>query len=231
MRYMLLIYDDESTASGDERGARCRPTWETVVQPTTASIKGSRREARRARRCSRRAPRRPCATTAASRSSPTARSPETPEQLGGYYLLDVANLDEAIAWAHKCPARGTARSSCARSWSSSRADRARPRSSGGRRGRPHLPRRVRPRGRDPRPRRSAATSTAPRRPCRTPTPSRWTAGRATASRPTGGWILTTAKRRAIDRLRREAALREQAGAARARARGGGARRARRGRRR
>ena len=28
---------------------------------------------------------------------------ETKEQLGGYYLLDVPNLDEAIKWAHKCP--------------------------------------------------------------------------------------------------------------------------------
>jgi hypothetical protein len=28
---------------------------------------------------------------------------ETKEQLGGYYLLDVADLDEAIKWAHKCP--------------------------------------------------------------------------------------------------------------------------------
>jgi hypothetical protein len=29
---------------------------------------------------------------------------ETKEQLGGYYMLDVADLDEAIKWAHKCPA-------------------------------------------------------------------------------------------------------------------------------
>ena len=28
---------------------------------------------------------------------------ETREQLGGYYLLNVADLDEAIAWAKKCP--------------------------------------------------------------------------------------------------------------------------------
>ncbi|QJR13709.1 YciI family protein [Usitatibacter palustris] len=29
---------------------------------------------------------------------------ETKEQLGGYYLIDVANLDEAVKWAGKCPA-------------------------------------------------------------------------------------------------------------------------------
>lgn len=29
---------------------------------------------------------------------------ETKEQLGGYYLLACANLDEALAWAGRCPA-------------------------------------------------------------------------------------------------------------------------------
>jgi hypothetical protein len=28
---------------------------------------------------------------------------ETKEQLGGYYLIDVPNLDEALKWAAKCP--------------------------------------------------------------------------------------------------------------------------------
>jgi hypothetical protein len=28
---------------------------------------------------------------------------ETKEQLGGYYLIDVKDLDEAIVWAAKCP--------------------------------------------------------------------------------------------------------------------------------
>ena len=28
---------------------------------------------------------------------------ETKEQMGGYYLIDVANLDEAVAWAQKIP--------------------------------------------------------------------------------------------------------------------------------
>jgi hypothetical protein len=29
---------------------------------------------------------------------------ETAEQLGGYYLIEAADLDEAIEWAKKCPA-------------------------------------------------------------------------------------------------------------------------------
>ena len=28
---------------------------------------------------------------------------ETKEQLGGYYLIDCADLDEAIKWAGRCP--------------------------------------------------------------------------------------------------------------------------------
>ena len=28
---------------------------------------------------------------------------ETKEQLGGYYVIDVANLDEAVEWAARCP--------------------------------------------------------------------------------------------------------------------------------
>jgi hypothetical protein len=29
---------------------------------------------------------------------------ETREQLGGYYIIDVADMDEAIKWASRCPA-------------------------------------------------------------------------------------------------------------------------------
>jgi hypothetical protein len=32
---------------------------------------------------------------------------ETKEQLGGYYLIDVPNLDEAVKWAAKCPGAKT----------------------------------------------------------------------------------------------------------------------------
>ena len=28
---------------------------------------------------------------------------DTKEQLGGYYLIDVADLDAALAWAARCP--------------------------------------------------------------------------------------------------------------------------------
>ena len=32
---------------------------------------------------------------------------ETKEQLGGYYLVDVPNLDEAVKWGSKCPGAKT----------------------------------------------------------------------------------------------------------------------------
>jgi hypothetical protein len=31
---------------------------------------------------------------------------ETKEQLGGYYLIDVPDLDAAISWAARCPGAG-----------------------------------------------------------------------------------------------------------------------------
>lgn len=31
---------------------------------------------------------------------------ETKEQLGGYYIVDVPDLDAALAWAAKCPGAG-----------------------------------------------------------------------------------------------------------------------------
>ena len=51
---------------------------------------------------------------------------------------------------------------------------------------------------------SSATSSSPRTRCRTPSRSRSSAGNATASlRNPGAWIVTTARNRAIDRIRRE----------------------------
>jgi hypothetical protein len=32
---------------------------------------------------------------------------ETKEQLGGYYLIDVADLDAALGWAARCPGAST----------------------------------------------------------------------------------------------------------------------------
>ena len=43
---------------------------------------------------------------------------ETKEQVGGFYLLECGDLDEALEWAKKTPVRRAARSRSARSWTS-----------------------------------------------------------------------------------------------------------------
>ena len=39
---------------------------------------------------------------------------ETQEQLGGYYLVEAEDLDEAIGWPRRIPRRRTAPSKCGR---------------------------------------------------------------------------------------------------------------------
>ena len=40
---------------------------------------------------------------------------DSKEQLGGYFVIEAPDLDAAISWAARCPARLTAWSRCARS--------------------------------------------------------------------------------------------------------------------
>ncbi len=100
MQYMLLIYDDEDTLAAmgpEESGPFMKAYFDysdevakagafqhgDALQPTST------------------------ATTVRVRDGSTVTTDgpfaETKEQLGGYYLIDVENLDEAIAWAAKIP--------------------------------------------------------------------------------------------------------------------------------
>jgi hypothetical protein len=100
MQYMILIYEDEKqwvnlpeaemnkvfaaymqyskdlAAAGVLRGGAA---LQPVATATTVRVRGGK---------------------PATTDGPFA---ETKEQLGGYYIIDVANLDEAIKWAGKCP--------------------------------------------------------------------------------------------------------------------------------
>ncbi len=100
MQFMLLIHGDESRMNAletDDTGMS--PDYHAFNQ---ALIKaGAMRGGERLRPTS-------AATTVRVRdkkavvlAGPYA---ETQEQLGGYYLIDVPSLDEAIDWASKCPA-------------------------------------------------------------------------------------------------------------------------------
>jgi hypothetical protein len=101
MRYLLLIYTDESTyaaMSEAEAEAGMAQWWEydSAIKESGASSAGEALQPTTTATTVRDDGGKPIVT-----DGPFA---ETKEQLGGYYLLDVENLDAAIEWAHKCPA-------------------------------------------------------------------------------------------------------------------------------
>ena len=99
MQYMLLIYEDEKVYGPDKNG----PAIQEIVAKHIAFNKelGSARVGGAGLK----------ATTAATtvRTSKGVKTvhdgpfAETKEQLGGYYLIDVPDLDAAIAVAKKLP--------------------------------------------------------------------------------------------------------------------------------
>jgi len=100
MRYLLLIYDNEQT-------------WANMTPDETKAIMsdyfGYSEEAFGAGVAKAGDALQPTssATTVRVRDGHTVATDgpfaETKEQLGGYYLIDVPDLDEAIAWAAKIP--------------------------------------------------------------------------------------------------------------------------------
>jgi hypothetical protein len=100
MKYLLLIYSDEkadANMSKEEMDA-----WMGEYNAyTEAMLKAGVSQAGDALQ--------PTATATTVRvkdgKKVTTHGPfaETKEQLGGYYLLNCNNLDEAIDWAAKCP--------------------------------------------------------------------------------------------------------------------------------
>jgi hypothetical protein len=100
MRYLLSIYGDESGWNDvtPEQGAEIMAAYEAFG-----------REAREAGSFLSGEGLQPTATATTVRVRDGERLltdgpfAETREQLGGYYLLECANLDEAIGWAAKIP--------------------------------------------------------------------------------------------------------------------------------
>jgi hypothetical protein len=100
MRYMLLIYDNEAGfATAPEK--QIAEVMEEYGRFTSA-LKGSG-----AYVSSGRLRHTPSATSVRVRGGQTILTDgpfaETKEQLGGYYLIDVKDLDEALQWAAKVP--------------------------------------------------------------------------------------------------------------------------------
>jgi hypothetical protein len=95
MRYLLLIYADEATADDSPETMQ---KWFQYTEELQAAGVMQGGEALQ-----------PVATATAVRSANgntvTTDGPfaETKEQLGGFYLVDCRDLDEAIGWAAKMP--------------------------------------------------------------------------------------------------------------------------------
>ena len=100
MKYLLLIYGDEKAGanlSKEEMDAMMGEyyAYTEAMQKAGVSLSGDALQ--------------PTATATTVRvkdgKKVTTHGPfaETKEQLGGYYLLNCDNLDEAIDWAAKCP--------------------------------------------------------------------------------------------------------------------------------
>ena len=100
MQYAILIYSDEkadANATKEELDAWMGEYWAyTEAMRTSGAYKGG--EALHPTSA---------ATTVRVKDGKTITThgpfAETKEQLGGFYLIDCQNLDEAIGWAAKCP--------------------------------------------------------------------------------------------------------------------------------
>jgi hypothetical protein len=103
MQYLLMIYGDEAAMlkRTEEGGGEIMPAYAAYTEAMSKAgiLRGGNRL-------------RPAATASTVRTTngktqvldgPYA---ETKEQLGGYYLIDVADLDTALSWAAKCPGAG-----------------------------------------------------------------------------------------------------------------------------
>ena len=101
MEYMLLIYQDESSQPTMDEGER-QKLFSAYAEYTQALEQAGVLRGGQALQ--------PIATATTVRvrngSTQTSDGPfaETKEQLGGYYLIDCANLDQAIHWAARLPA-------------------------------------------------------------------------------------------------------------------------------
>ena len=101
MRYMLLIYGDETEWQGEAGPEAFKPWMEYSQAATEAGVMEAGAGLLPT----------PTATTVRVRNGQTLSTDgpfaETKEQLGGFYILDCEDLDDALSWAAKIPSVGT----------------------------------------------------------------------------------------------------------------------------
>ncbi len=95
MKYMLLIYDNEAERGEDANSLEPWIKYTAAMQQAGCYLAGAGLLPTET------------ATTVRVRGGETLTSDgpfaETKEQLGGYYLVDCDNLDQALEWAAKIP--------------------------------------------------------------------------------------------------------------------------------
>jgi hypothetical protein len=101
MQYMILIYDDEKAWASMSEEEMNKGFAEYMTYSKEMALAGVMKGGASLHPTM-------TATTVRIKNGKTTTTDgpfaETKEQLGGYYLIDVPNLDEAIKWAAKCPA-------------------------------------------------------------------------------------------------------------------------------
>lgn len=101
MQYLLTIYLDESTwermtPEQQQQGAAAYMAYTEALKAAKVHVNSNRL--------------RPSATATTLRTTNGKTQvldgpfPESKEQLAGYYLIDVPDLDAAMSWAGRCPA-------------------------------------------------------------------------------------------------------------------------------
>jgi hypothetical protein len=104
MQYLILIYEDEKGFAGLSEEEMGKVFGEYMAYSKEMALAGVMKAG---------ASLQPTATATTIRvkngKTTTTDGPfaETKEQLGGYYVIDVKNLDEALKWAAKCPGAKT----------------------------------------------------------------------------------------------------------------------------
>ena len=100
MQYMLLVYDDERAAESVPREQTTEiinayMTYTQALRDAKVLVASNRLRPTSA------------ATTVRTVDGQTkvldGPFAETKEQLGGYYMIDVPDLDAALSWAARCP--------------------------------------------------------------------------------------------------------------------------------
>ena len=100
MKYLLLIYANESgiQSASQEQAGQMLAAYGAYTEATKKA--GVHVDSNRLRPAA-------AGTTERVRNGKTevldGPYAETKEQLGGYYMIDVADLDAALSWAARCP--------------------------------------------------------------------------------------------------------------------------------